>query len=179
MMFEDEKMGYTTTTDDNSSENVSAYDIFTTKFNERLKELLESSDLFQSPKIKEITFEKLPEMLSNDYYENMGLDKNKKDALFYIFISAMNFANNEIGDKMPQRYLDSYINGEIDKDEFKHQLTLIDTIEILRDSGITGGYRRKTVRRKTNRRKTIRRRKSKTVRRKSKTNRRKTNKRRR
>lgn len=173
MMESDEEIIEYTTTDDKSSENVSAYDIFTTKFNERLKELLESSDLFQSPKIKEITFEKLPEMLSNDYYENMGLDKNKKDALFYIFISAMNFANNEIGNKMPQRYLDSYINGEIDKDEFKHKLTLLDTTKILRDSGITGGYRRKTIRRRKS--KTVRRRKSKTVRkRKSKTNRRKT-----
>jgi hypothetical protein len=168
MMPED--MEYTII-DEKSRENVSAYDIFTTNFNEGLKELLESSDLFQSSEKKKITFEKLPEMLSNDYYESMGLDKNKKDVLFDIFISAMFIANKEIGNKMPERYIYSYINGEISKDDFKHQLTLLDTIKILRDSGITGGYKR----RKTIRRKTIRRRKSKTVRRrKTKTARRKT-----
>jgi hypothetical protein len=163
MMTED--MEYTTI-GEKSPENVSAYDIFTTNFNEGLKELLESSDLFQSSEKKKITFEKLPEMLSNDYYESMGLDKNKKVVLFNIFISAMNFANKKIGGKMPERYIYSYINGEISKDDFKHQLTLLDTIKILRDSGITGGYkRRKTIRRRKS--KTVRRRKTKTARRKT------------
>ena len=170
MMTEDEDMKYTTI-GDKSPENVPAYDIFTTKFNEALKDIIEMSDLFQLPEIKEITFEKLPEMLSDDYYESMGLDEKNKKLLLENFLSAMRIANREIGNKMPERYIDSYIKGELYKDAFKHQLTLLDTIKILRDSGITGGYkRRKTIRRKTVRRKkskTVRRRKTKTVRRKS------------
>ena len=177
--LEVEEMGYTKTKT-NTNEDLVIYNFFKKTFDKTLEGLTSGTELEKL----HITFDKLPENMPRNFFENFKeLNDEEKDEL-RMFITETLDATKQMTlhklnmENVPEPTHDvfsGYLLGENSKQQMIDFLKIANDYELPDTEPEFGGYRR----RKTNRRKTIRRRKSKTVRRKSKTNRRKTNKRRR